>query len=115
VLSSWSRSDGSWARRLSLLLLVVLLWLGLCAVALLFIGAWPRTPMAWFLVIGLGPPVVLFGDMLGEILMSPVRSQGRGVKMAVLLLVSIGAIVFATWAKGPQSLGHWWGVNFGGG
>jgi hypothetical protein len=109
------RSDGRWARWLGRLLLVVLLWLGLCGVALMLSGGWPRTRTAWLLVLGLGPPAVLFTDVVGEILMSPVKNRGNGIKVAVFLLVSFGTILFATWAQVSQSFGRWWRTNFGGG
>jgi hypothetical protein len=58
---------------------------------------------------------VLFTDMVGEILMSPVKNGGRGIKVAVFLLVSVGTIVFAIWAQVSPSFGPWWRMNFGGG
>jgi hypothetical protein len=67
------------------------------------------------LLIGLGPPLVLVTEMIGELLMEPVKGRGRIAKAAVLLLIGVVTIAVATWVNTSQAFGLWWRTNFGGG
>jgi hypothetical protein len=50
-----------------MLLVIALIWIAAAGVALWQFGVWPRTILAWALVLGLGPVIFILVEGLGEL------------------------------------------------
>jgi hypothetical protein len=123
-----------------LLCIGALIWLALAGLALLFLGVLPRTVIAWLLVFGLGPVILLVLDAAGEVVGNAIRElpgfrhadaaierrtghqQISGTRIAyylVRLLVVLMPVLLVFWwldettsKMAPAGLMEWWNKNF---
>ena len=118
----------------------MVLWFGLAAVSFVWLGLWPRTLVAWLLVLVLGP-LLLFtldgaGELAGEMLSRlpgirhadgaiERRTKGKrvsgiriGYYLARTLILVVPVVLLICWATGklsgttPGALRMWWQHNF---
>ena len=117
-----------------------LIWLALAGLALLFLGVRPRTAIAWLLVFGLGPVILLVLDAAGEVVGNAIRElpgfrhadaaigrrtghqQISGTRISYYLvrfLVVLMPVLLVFWwldetasKTAPAGLMEWWNKNF---
>jgi hypothetical protein len=127
-------------QNLTLLLVTTLSWIIMAGGELWLFGIWPRTPLAWELVLGFGPIVFALVTSLGEMLggaiakLPGVRHADRAVERRTAqealsatrigyyllrLLMILPALVLVWWwfegtavALGPKSVREWWHQHF---
>jgi hypothetical protein len=117
-----------------------LIWLVLAGLALWFLGVWPRSAIAWLLVLGLGPVLFLLIDAASELMgnaigaLPGVRQANAAIErrtahqhvsisrivyhLARVLLILIPVVLAFWWLEekasmtAPAALTEWWGRHF---